>query len=69
MTHRPRTRAALLTICRTCDTEVGCWATPFNRTELDRVVKTAKHYGPDGRWCPGGLLAVHANTTWERGAA
>jgi len=56
--------ARLLTMCRTCDTEVGVWATPFNRTLAMQVIKTSKHHGPDGRWCPGGLLSVHPNTTW-----
>jgi hypothetical protein len=60
---RRRFNAVLLTICTSCDTEVGCWATPFNRTLQDQVIKTSRHHA-GGRPCPGSLLAVHPNATW-----
>lgn len=69
MTARTRSgkHSRCITFCTVCETEVGVWETPFNRTFKDRVVKTGRHlHGDTGRICAGSLLAIHPNNAWER---
>lgn len=64
-------RARYETMCRTCQTIVGVWQTPWNRGggNWTPIPKTSRHKDPAGRECPGGYLSVEPSTVFEKAAA
>lgn len=63
------TKAKKLTYCTWCDSEVGVWATPFNRTagtSFAPVTKTSAHKSTlTGRRCHGSLVAISPNVAFD----